>query len=72
MSNLKIQDFKCERCQTELADILCQSCEPFHYFCPRCDSIVHSMRVRTSHIRQNIISNFNNFISWRICSNSIL
>ena len=60
MSNLKIQEIKCERCQTELANILCQSCEPFHYFCPRCDSIVHSMRVRTSHIRQNIISNFNN------------
>ena len=63
MSNLKIQDFKCERCQTELANILCQSCEPFHYFCPRCDSIVHSMRVRTSHIRQNINSNFNNSIN---------
>ena len=54
MSTSENQIFKCERCQIETANIVCQSCQPFHYFCPRCDSIVHSMRVKSSHIRQNI------------------
>ena len=47
---------KCERCQIEDAIVLCESCEPFHYFCHRCDSIVHSMRVKSSHIRKNFIN----------------
>ena len=63
MSNLKIQDIKCERCQIDPANIFCQSCQPFHYFCPRCDTIVHSMRVRASHVRQNLISNLNNSLN---------
>ena len=54
MSNLENPFFKCERCQIESAKIVCQVCQPFHYFCSRCDSIVHSMRVKSSHIRQNI------------------
>ena len=63
MSNLKIQDIKCQRCQIEQANIFCQSCQPFHYFCPRCDIIVHSMRVRSSHIRQNLTANLNNSLN---------
>ena len=47
---------KCERCQIENAIVICQSCDPFHYFCHRCDSIIHSMRVKSSHIRQNLIN----------------
>ena len=54
MSNLDNPLFKCERCQIESAKVVCQACQPFHYFCPRCDSIVHSMRVKSSHTRQNI------------------
>jgi hypothetical protein len=54
MSNSENQLFKCERCQTENANIICKECQPFHYFCSRCDSIVHSMRVKSSHLRQNI------------------
>ena len=54
MSTSENKIFKCERCQIETASIVCQSCQPFHYFCPRCDSIVHSMRVKSSHVRQNI------------------
>ena len=54
MSNSENQLFKCERCQTENANIVCKECQPFHYFCSRCDSIVHSMRVKSSHLRQNI------------------
>ena len=63
MSNLKIQEIKCERCQIGLANTICQSCQPFHYFCSRCDSIVHSMRVRASHIRQNLNSILNNSLN---------
>ena len=63
MSNLKIKEIKCERCQIEFANIICQSCQPFHYFCSRCDSIVHSMRVRVSHIRQNLNSTLNNSLN---------
>ena len=48
------QGIKCERCQSENAIVVCQACQPFHYFCHRCDSIVHSMRVKSSHLRQNI------------------
>ena len=60
MSNSDNKGLKCERCQIENAIIVCQSCQPFHYFCHRCDSIVHSMRVKSSHIRQNIINPLNN------------
>ena len=70
MSNLKLKEIKCERCQIEYANIICQECQPFHYFCPRCDTIVHSMRVRTSHIRQNLnINNSLNSKSTNNCSN---
>ena len=60
MLNSDNKGLKCERCQIENAIIVCQSCQPFHYFCHRCDSIVHSMRVKSSHIRQNIINPLNN------------
>ena len=60
MSIINNQKIKCERSQIEQANIICQSCEPFHYFCPRCDSIVHAMRIRLSHSRQNINSNLTN------------
>ena len=59
MSKLENKLFKCERCQIENANIVCQLCQPFHYFCQRCDSIVHSMRVKSSHKRQNISSFIN-------------
>lgn len=59
MSKLENKLFKCERCQIENANIVCQVCQPFHYFCQRCDSIVHSMRVKSSHKRQNISSFIN-------------
>ena len=54
MSNIENKGVKCERCQSENAVIICQDCQPFHYFCIRCDSIVHSMRVKSFHLRQNI------------------
>ena len=54
MSNSDNQLIKCERCQNEIANIVCNSCQPFQHFCNRCDSIVHSMRVKSSHLRKNI------------------
>ena len=75
MSNITNEKIKCERCQIDQANIICQACQPFHYFCPRCDSIVHSMRIRLSHTRQNLNSDFANLsfnsksLSTNNCSN---
>ena len=44
----------CERCQSEPASIICQSCEPFHLFCQRCDSLIHSMKLKSTHPREPI------------------
>ena len=42
----------CERCQTEEVTVICHTCQPFHNFCHRCDSIIHSMKLKTNHIRE--------------------
>ena len=47
---------KCERCQIDEASIICHSCQPFQIFCHRCDSIIHSMKLKTNHIREPIIT----------------
>ena len=54
MSDLNIinKDLKCERCQTEEVAVICHTCQPFHNFCHRCDSIVHSMKLKTNHVRE--------------------
>ena len=57
------QIIKCGRCQNEIANIICDSCQPFKYFCSRCDSIVHSMRLKSSHLRKNIPTSLNNIFS---------
>ena len=60
--NINIKENKCERCQTEEVAVICQTCHPFHYFCNRCDSIIHAMKLKTNHIREpvfNIIENIN-------------
>ena len=56
MSDLNNKEAKCERCQTEEVAIICHTCQPFHNFCHRCDSIIHSMKLKTNHIRE---PNFN-------------
>ena len=67
MSDLNInnRESKCERCQTEDVAIICHTCQPFHNFCHRCDSIIHSMKLKTNHVRE---PNFNsasfNFFSF--------
>ena len=55
MSDLNINNnkgLKCDRCQTEEVAIICHTCQPFHNFCHRCDSIIHSMKLKTNHIRE--------------------
>ena len=47
---------KCERCQTEDVAVICQTCQPFHNFCLRCDSIIHSMKLKTTHVRETILN----------------
>ena len=54
-SNINIintQGFKCERCQTEEVTVICKTCQPFHNFCNHCDSIIHSMKLKSNHIRE--------------------
>ena len=51
-TNNNEKNIKCERCQSEEATIICHTCQPFHNFCHRCDSIIHSMKLKTNHIRE--------------------
>lgn len=45
---------QCERCKTEPASFNCPSCSPFHNFCSRCDTIVHSLSIKVSHQRSSL------------------
>ena len=56
LNNNKNIESKCERCQIEDVAVICQTCQPFHNFCNRCDSIIHSMKLKTNHIREPIIT----------------
>ena len=48
---------KCERCQIDKASIICHSCQPFQKFCHRCDSIIHSLKIKSNHVRDSLIQN---------------
>ena len=48
---------KCERCQIDDASIICHSCQPFHKFCHRCDSIIHSLKIKSNHVRESLLQN---------------
>lgn len=57
MSHLNLnrdKNLKCDRCQAEEVAIICHNCQPFHNFCHRCDSIIHSMKLKTNHVRETI------------------
>ena len=58
--NINNKELKCERCQTEEVAIICQTCHPFHNFCNHCDSIIHSMKLKTNHIREPIYNTIEN------------
>ena len=55
-NNMNKIEQKCERCQTDDVAVICQTCHPFHNFCNRCDSIIHSMKLKTNHIRESIFN----------------
>ena len=57
MADLNINNTKCERCQIDEASIICHSCQPFKKFCHRCDSIIHSLKIKSNHIRESLIEN---------------
>ena len=46
----------CERCKSENAVFYCEECSPFHNFCKRCDSIIHSLSIKINHQRKNLIN----------------
>ena len=48
---------KCERCQIDEASIICHSCQPFQIFCHRCDSIIHSLKIKSNHVRESLLQN---------------
>ena len=48
---------KCERCQIDEASIICHSCQPFQIFCHRCDSIIHSLKIKSNHVRESLLEN---------------
>ena len=56
-SNINEINEKCERCQIDQASIICHSCQPFQKFCHRCDSIIHSLKIKSNHIRESLIQN---------------
>ena len=50
----------CERCKNADIVLICEECSPFHYFCQKCDSIIHQLPSRLNHIRQNAYENISN------------
>lgn len=47
---------KCERCKAETAAHHCDLCQPFHYFCSKCDTTIHSFPSKSTHSRINVLS----------------
>jgi len=67
----------CERCKLEKSIFNCQECSPFHFFCQRCDTIVHNSQHKFRHSRKNLLnenlpSNVNSFDKNNFISNSPL
>ena len=55
MSSIRqIQIQKCERCRSNDSTTYCSHCEPYHFFCDRCDSVIHSLSIKSHHQRRNI------------------
>ena len=55
VSNNDISTYKlCERCKREQATINCSQCSPLQNFCKKCDSVIHSLPSKISHIRNNL------------------
>ena len=54
-SNNDISTYKiCERCKREQATLNCNQCSPLQNFCKKCDSVIHSLPSKVSHIRNTL------------------
>lgn len=53
----------CERCHNQQATFYCPVCMPFHNFCQRCDAVVHSMKIKSGHVRENLLGGRHQHIS---------
>lgn len=56
MENETINDSKeyCSRCKMKEAELICNLCEPFKYFCSSCDEYVHTLPSKRKHSRTPI------------------
>ena len=51
-NNQKFEIIKiCERCKNRRANLYCERCKPFHYFCNQCDTSIHELPLRKIHCR---------------------
>ena len=60
----------CERCKNSEISITCEECSPFHYFCKKCDGIIHQLPSRLNHNRQNIYDNISNKLLFKCSYNN--
>jgi chromosome segregation ATPase len=44
----------CERCKLVPPELVCPTCQPFHKFCKKCDTIIHTLSIKISHNRFSI------------------
>ena len=45
---------QCQRCHSTEPTIYCSNCEPFHLFCHHCDSVIHSVSIKSNHQRTTL------------------
>lgn len=56
-NNRKVETYKlCERCKNKRANLFCEKCKPFHFFCNQCDAAIHELPSRKNHGRTHFDS----------------
>jgi hypothetical protein len=61
----------CSRCKMKEAEVQCNSCSPFYFFCQSCDEYVHSMSSKKTHERNLLDKNVSRKIGLVNVDNSI-
>jgi hypothetical protein len=62
MSFDNFSNYLCEKCKSENALFYCYECNPFHFFCQKCDNSIHLNSMKSNHNRKNILENSKNHI----------
>ena len=62
MSFDNFSNYLCEKCKSENALFYCYECNPFHFFCQKCDNSIHLNSMKLNHNRKNILENSKNHI----------